>query len=212
MPGSAMVLVRDRRRGTTPTPSLRAAPHRPPPHRLSHSGHVVSLLSGVCRASPMSCRTSAEVAEAAGGCTRALRVPSEGRQSARASGNTRSYWGALYGSDHSTTVMLTSPPDRTGRRGAIERADYLIDRFRVRYEFGGGWACGCADFAARDACKHTREAAGRHAAQVKIAEHIRNGAGVLSSRRDDVAGHPSMTPSKAAISMVAKVEKVSEIA
>jgi hypothetical protein len=50
---------------------------------------------------------------------------------------------------------------------------YLIDRFRVGYQFGGGWTCGCADFAATDACRHTREAAGRHAAQLKILERIR---------------------------------------
>ena len=62
-----------------------------------------------------------------------------------------------------------------GRRGTIERADYLIDRFRVRYAFGGGWTCSCAEFVTRDACKHTREAAGRHAAQAKIALHLRRG-------------------------------------
>jgi hypothetical protein len=61
----------------------------------------------------------------------------------------------------------------TGRRGAIERADYLIDRFSVGYQYGGGWTCGCADFAASDACRHTRVAAGRHAAQLKIAERIK---------------------------------------
>jgi len=63
----------------------------------------------------------------------------------------------------------------TGRRGAIEHADYFIDRFRVAYRFGGGWSCGCADFATSDACRHTREAAGRRAAQSRIAERIRRG-------------------------------------
>jgi hypothetical protein len=62
-----------------------------------------------------------------------------------------------------------------GRRGTIDRADYLIDRFRVRYAFGGGWSCSCADFVAHDACKHTREAAGRHAAQARIALHLQGG-------------------------------------
>ncbi|MEJ0037724.1 MAG: hypothetical protein WDO68_16890 [Gammaproteobacteria bacterium] len=65
--------------------------------------------------------------------------------------------------------------DGTGGRGTTVRADYLIDRFRIRYQFGGGWTCTCSDFAAHDACKHTREAAGRRAAQAQIAEYIRNG-------------------------------------
>jgi hypothetical protein len=72
-------------------------------------------------------------------------------------------------------VLLSTPLEATGRRGAVEYADYLIDRFRVGYQFGGGWACGCADFAASDACRHTREAAGRRAAQIRIVEHIKNG-------------------------------------
>jgi len=79
--------------------------------------------------------------------------------------------------------FLIVPSDGTGGRGAVERADYLIDRFRVKYEFGGGWACSCADFFARDACKHTREAAGRRAAQMRIADHIRSGS------RDSFALH-----------------------
>lgn len=81
--------------------------------------------------------------------------------------------------------LLKGPPDSTGRRGTVERADYLIDRFRVRYEFGGGWTCACADFAASDACRHSREAAGRRAAQLSIADHIRAGrtAGLTAPRR-----------------------------
>lgn len=73
-----------------------------------------------------------------------------------------------------TNPLMTSPA-KTGRRGAIERADYLIDRFSVGYRYGGGWSCGCADFAASDACRHTREAAGRLAAQAKIHERITRG-------------------------------------
>jgi len=72
-------------------------------------------------------------------------------------------------------LQLEKIVDKTGRRGAVERADYLIDRFRVAYEFGGGWTCGCADFQASDVCRHTREAAGRYAAQTRIAEHIKQG-------------------------------------
>ena len=73
-------------------------------------------------------------------------------------------------------ALLSAPQDPTGRRGAVERADYLIDRFRVGYQFGGGWTCGCADFASSDACRHSREAAGRRAAQTRITEHVKNGA------------------------------------
>jgi hypothetical protein len=72
-------------------------------------------------------------------------------------------------------VLLSPSPEPTGRRGAIERADYLIDRFHVGYRFGGGWTCGCVDFAKTDACRHTREAAGRLAAQMRIIEHIKMG-------------------------------------
>ena len=72
-------------------------------------------------------------------------------------------------------LQMEKSVDKTGRRGVVERADYLIDRFRVAYEFGGGWTCGCADFQASDACRHTREAAGRYAAQAQIAEHIKQG-------------------------------------
>jgi hypothetical protein len=66
--------------------------------------------------------------------------------------------------------------DETGHRGVTYRADYLIERFRVRYEFGGGWSCGCADFVASDACRHTREAAGRYIAQTLIAAHLKGNA------------------------------------
>src|SRR4051812_25894667 len=66
--------------------------------------------------------------------------------------------------------------DVAGQRGVTERADCLIDRFHVRYAFGGGWTCGCADFAASDACRNSREAAGRHVAQALIAAHLAVGA------------------------------------
>src|SRR5688500_314134 len=72
-------------------------------------------------------------------------------------------------------ALAAFPAGPPGRRGAVERADYFIDRFRVGYQFGGGWTCGCADFAASDACRHTREAAGRLAAQAGISERIKRG-------------------------------------
>lgn len=86
--------------------------------------------------------------------------------------------------------LLTAPHEETGRRGALEHKDYLIDRFRVAYEFGGGWKCPCADFAKSDACRHTREAAGRRAAQMRISEHIRMG----SPAALVFSGHVSRTP------------------
>jgi hypothetical protein len=63
--------------------------------------------------------------------------------------------------------------NRTGRRGTMDRASYLIDRFHVTYAFGGGWTCGCREFASHDSCKHTREAAGRRAAQLRITQYLR---------------------------------------
>lgn len=73
------------------------------------------------------------------------------------------------------SLSKISSPDGTGRRGTVDHSDYLIDRFRVAYEFGGGWRCVCAEFVSSDACKHTREAAGRRAAQARISQHIKRG-------------------------------------
>jgi hypothetical protein len=75
------------------------------------------------------------------------------------------------------------PPSRpkfitveSGRRGSIRHADFMIDSFHVGYDFGGGYRCECVEFAKRDSCKHTREVAGRLAAQSRIAEHLSRGA------------------------------------
>jgi hypothetical protein len=76
---------------------------------------------------------------------------------------------------HVATILPGSSTQAGGHRGVIDRSEYLIDRFRVRYAFGGGWTCSCADFVAHDACKHTREAAGRRAAQEQIAQHLKLG-------------------------------------
>jgi hypothetical protein len=94
--------------------------------------------------------------------------------------------------------MLLNRPDQrndaAGHRGVTHRADYLIDRFRVRYEFGGGWACGCADFAATDACRHTREAAGRYIAQTRIAAHLKVGAAHTLTFDGSASGSRDRTP------------------
>jgi hypothetical protein len=62
-----------------------------------------------------------------------------------------------------------------GRAAAIVRSAYLIDRFRVVFESGGGWHCGCAEFASLNACAHSREAAGMRAAQARIVDHVAAG-------------------------------------
>lgn len=68
---------------------------------------------------------------------------------------------------------MIAPKSNAGLRGTTDRAGYLIDRFRVSYEFGGGWTCGCREFASQNSCKHTREAAGRRAAQLSISQYLR---------------------------------------
>jgi hypothetical protein len=88
--------------------------------------------------------------------------------------------------------------EEPGHRGLTDRADYLIEHFRVRYAFGGGWTCGCAEFAASSVCRHTREAAGRRTAQALIAAHLQVGAprtltfdrGALARRRTTTATQP----------------------
>jgi hypothetical protein len=69
-------------------------------------------------------------------------------------------------------IASRTPPDGAGHRGTTDRASYLIDRFRVNYEFGGGWICSCREFLSQDSCKHTREAAGRRVAQLEIAHRL----------------------------------------
>ena len=53
--------------------------------------------------------------------------------------------------------------------------EYLIDRFRVVFEQGGGWHCACRDFVASSVCRHTREAAGMRAAQARIRARLAAG-------------------------------------
>ena len=58
------------------------------------------------------------------------------------------------------------------RSKAIRRTDYLIDSYQVSFESGAGWHCMCAEFTAASDCRHTREAQGRHAAQVVISNRL----------------------------------------
>lgn len=58
------------------------------------------------------------------------------------------------------------------RSAAIRRTDYLIDSYHVSFESGAGWHCQCSEFEAAGDCRHTREAQGRHAAQVLISNRL----------------------------------------
>ena len=81
--------------------------------------------------------------------------------------------------------------ETTGRGGTIQRSDYLIDRFRVVFESGGGWHCACADFAASNACRHTREAAGRRAAQAQIKSRVAAARSMLTTPTRPLRGVPA---------------------
>jgi hypothetical protein len=70
--------------------------------------------------------------------------------------------------------------DVDGRKGQnrdmfIERREYLIDHFRVSFQEGLAWQCGCREFGIAGACRHTREAAGMRDAQASIVRHVRSG-------------------------------------
>jgi hypothetical protein len=52
------------------------------------------------------------------------------------------------------------------------RNEYLIDRYQVVFDSGIGWHCVCAEFAQAGDCKHTRESAGRRAAQELIRNRV----------------------------------------
>jgi hypothetical protein len=59
--------------------------------------------------------------------------------------------------------------------------EYLIDRHRVIFDTGIGWHCVCAEFVKAKDCRHTRESAGRLAAQELIRKRIRQVHGPLVS-------------------------------
>lgn len=66
------------------------------------------------------------------------------------------------------------------RPKSILRSEYLIDRYRVVFESGGGWHCVCAEFTLSNDCRHTRESAGRRAAQALIMNRVRSVGGTLA--------------------------------
>jgi hypothetical protein len=60
------------------------------------------------------------------------------------------------------------------------RTEYLIDRYLVVFESAKGCHCACDEFRiARDECRHTRESAGRRAAQELIGKRVRSIHGTL---------------------------------
>ncbi len=69
----------------------------------------------------------------------------------------------------------------SGRASAMVRSEYLINRFRVVFETGGGWDCVCADFMIARECRHTREAAGMRAAQADIKARVATGRSQFAS-------------------------------
>jgi hypothetical protein len=83
----------------------------------------------------------------------------------------------------------------SGRASSMIRSEYLIDRFRVVFESGGGWHCTCADYAKSKACRHSREAAGMRSAQARIRDHV---AAARSELRIGARPHPQANPAPSA--------------
>jgi len=65
------------------------------------------------------------------------------------------------------------------RTAPIARTEYLIDRYLVVFEAGSRCHCVCEEFRAAQECRHTRESAGRRAAQELIAKRVRSVDGTL---------------------------------
>lgn len=83
------------------------------------------------------------------------------------------YSNAVLRCAHMARFRISQPA--TTHRQNVADADYLIDRFRVRHD-SNMWTCGCDEFVASNACRHTREAAGRHMAQPLITAYLQAGA------------------------------------
>jgi hypothetical protein len=75
-------------------------------------------------------------------------------------------------------------PHRKGQGGGspIVRSEYLIQRFRVVFETGGGWHCVCREFSASNICVHTREADGMRMAQDQIRAGLATGRSQFAQR------------------------------
>jgi hypothetical protein len=53
-----------------------------------------------------------------------------------------------------------------------ERAEYLIDGFRVSFLHQAEWRCACREFATSGTCRHAREAGGMRDAQALIQQRL----------------------------------------
>ncbi len=62
----------------------------------------------------------------------------------------------------------------------MNQSEYFIDRHRVIFDSGIGWHCVCAEFVKLNDCKHTRESAGRRAAQELIKNRRKQAYGTLA--------------------------------
>ncbi len=60
------------------------------------------------------------------------------------------------------------------RASTHERAEYLIDGFRVSFLHQAEWRCACREFAATGTCRHSREAGGMRDAQSLIRQRLRD--------------------------------------
>jgi len=56
--------------------------------------------------------------------------------------------------------------------GKKNRAEYLIDGFRVSFQHQAEWRCACREFTAAGTCRHTREASGMREAQALIRRRL----------------------------------------
>jgi hypothetical protein len=78
--------------------------------------------------------------------------------------------------------MIEMSPEDFEQSSAVTRSEYLIHPFRVMYVSGGGWRCACREFLAANVCVHTREAAGRRAAQSQIRAGLATGRTLFGQR------------------------------
>lgn len=63
---------------------------------------------------------------------------------------------------------------------SVVRIEYLIDRYHVVFDSGGGWYCVCAEFKQLGDCRHIRESVGRRTAQAQIMARVRSVDGTLA--------------------------------
>lgn len=65
------------------------------------------------------------------------------------------------------------------------RLEYLIDGFPVSFLHQADWRCACKEFVTVGACRHTREAAGMHEAQLQIRRRLSTRIAPFTARNRD---------------------------